>query len=440
MKVLFISDNDLISKRFNGYDYHDILLNYNVESSMIVNNKMSKVDYVHYINPLLVNNFTLSIFKNKHFIEADIVHLQLIQGSLFDINYLPLITRLKPTVITLHDPFFLGGHCVHHFDCEKWKTHCEDCKYLNIKYSIEYDDTALQFAIKKLTINNSYISVIFASEWMNNLVKQSPIWKGKNSFIIPFGINQNIFKPCNTLDAKEKFGIDKNSIVIMFRCQNDPFKGMDIIKYALKNIYSDVKITLIAVGKKGLLNKFKKKYIIKEFEWITDDAFLSGLYQASDIFLMPSSQEAFGLMAIEAMSCGKMVLSTLNTALEYTINHPDCGIAVDHEPEIYKNELQRLLDNFIEIKLRGEKCFEFAKNNYNYDKYFTNLINVYNNVIQQYNNRVSENNIEDVVLITQQLKKYNVDYNNNIKKKQKNIKYIIKLILIKIYNKIFRVI
>jgi len=423
LKVLFIGDNDLISRRFNGYDYYESLLDYNIESSMLVKEKLSDSHFVHCLN-YSIGNFTVSIIKNKHFFDADIVHLHLIHNTPFDINYLPLITRLKPTIITLHDPFFLGAHCIYFFGCEQWKHHCADCQYLDVPFVIKNDDTALNFATKNIAINNSNISAIVASDWMNNLVKQSPIWNNKHIYKLPFGINQNIFKPYNIHDAKIRLGIDKNSITLMFRSQDNPYKGMDIIKYALNNITCNQKITLITVGQKGLLNAYKNIFTIKEFEWVTDDIFLSQLYQAADIFLMPSIQETFGLMAVEAMGCGKMVLATKNTALEKVINHPECGIAVEHNAEIFTNELQRLLNNMDETKERGERCLEFAKNTYLNDVFFLNLVDIYKDTIERFKNRTLDSTTKDTDLILSQLKKYHIDYTLSSNEFQNQNKYL----------------
>jgi glycosyltransferase involved in cell wall biosynthesis len=406
LKVLFIGDNDLYSRGFNGYNYIDSLKKYNVDATMLVGNKMSNSNFVYQIDHT-VNNFTLSILKNKFFVEADIIHLHLIHNTPFDINYLPLITRLKPTIISLHDPYFLSGHCIYHFDCEKWKNCCMDCELLNIPFTIVNDDVALMFFLKKTTIYNSYISAIVASEWMLNLVKQSPIWYEKSIYLLPYWVNKNIFTPCNSEEAKGKLGID-NSITLMFRMQNNIFKGIDIIKYALEKINIDPTIiTLITVGQKGLLNDLKNKFKIIEFDWITDDVLLSQLYQACDIFLMPSRQEAFGLMAAEAMCCGKMILATHNTALECVINHPECGIAVEHNSEIFLNELQRLLDNVDEIKIRGNKSYEYAKAAYCCDNFYTNLLEIYNNTIEQYNTALTKSYKDNICLVLQQLKKHN---------------------------------
>jgi glycosyltransferase involved in cell wall biosynthesis len=404
MKVLHIGDRDLICRRFNGYDYHDYLLKNGVDSTNLVMFKSSDSDYVYSIKQL-DKNFTKSIIKDKLFIDTDIIHFHLIHNTPFDINYLPVITKIKPAVLTLHDSFFMGGHCIHHFLCEKWHTHCYNCQYIDKPFAISADDTALEFEIKRMAIQNSNITAIVASGWMEDKVRKSPIWNQKNVYRLPFGIDQTYFKP--TMDekkAKNVLGIDEDSIVLMFKASNNPYKGLNIIKKSLEKIKFDRKITLITLAEKKLLNDLRNKFIIKEYGWINDDAKLVSLYQACDIFLMPSEQEAFGLMAVEAMSCARMVLSTKGTALETIINAPECGIVVDHNVNDYAKELQRLVDNSTEVKERGKKCLEFAKNNYNQDVFLGSLINIYKKVIETYNNQNKE------ALIISQLMKYQNNY------------------------------
>jgi glycosyltransferase involved in cell wall biosynthesis len=433
MKVLFISDNDLISKRFNGYDYNAILEKYDIELKMLVANKMSNDDFVFQINPG-IDNFTVTIIKSKSFFEADVIHLHLIHNTPFDINFLPLITRLKPTLITLHDCFFLGGHCIHHYTCEKWKTHCADCGFLDNAFKIEYDDTALKFLLLKTAIYNSFITAIVASDWMYNKVRQSYIWKDKKIFLLPFGVNQNIFKRADTITVRKNLGIPVNNTVLMFRCQeNNPYKGLDIILHSLKNIQSTSNITLIAVGTSNncnVLNNYKKNYDLKVYDWITDDNILSQLYQASDIFLMPSKQEAFGLMAVEAMCCGKMVLATTGTALESIINHPHCGIAVEHNADIYLNELQRLLNNKTEIIERGDKSYSFAKETYSETRFYDNLVKIYKDVINYYISCQTDSDIINNKLVISQINKYNNEYLNINTIHQKSLIFRIKKHLI----------
>lgn len=394
MLNLQIGDNDIVGNKFNGHDLHLYLRENGVESNHLVGKKYSNDVYTSAEENSVGVNFAEKILYSKYFAEADIIHLHLIHNTDFNLNYLPIMTKLKPTVITLHEPYFLGGHCTYHLDCEKWKTHCFDCPNLNIPFPLTFDKTALDFEQKKLAIQNSDISAIVASKWMEDKVKQSPIWKDKKVYRIPFGINQEIFKPVNKIEAKKNLGIDADSITLMFRSQQHEYKGFDIIKGALRKIESHKKITLITVFQTNLLDDFKDKFSIIEYDWINDDNLLSQLYQASDLFLMPSSQEAFGMMAIEAFSCGTPVLATKGTALEEVINAPECGITVEHNVEAFAKELQRLIDNPNELKERGLKSLDFAKANYNKDIYVKRIIEVYNEVI---NNHKTDESI-DLVL------------------------------------------
>ena len=394
---LQIGDNDLIGNKFNGHDLHIYLREKGIEANHLIKLKQSN-DENTFIYDFSASYFTEAIIKNKLFLEADIVHLHLIHNTRFDLNYLSIMTRLKPIVISLHDPFFLGGHCIHHFECEKWKKHCFDCSYLDKPFAIEHDDTALKFELKKQAIQNSEIATIVASKWMERKVKQSSIWKDKQIYFLPYGINLENFKPGNIFEVREKLGIDPHSIVLMFRSDVSPYKGLDIIKQALSEIYSERKITILTVSLKGNLNDFKDKFQIIEYGWVKDDKKLIELYQACDIFLMPSKQEAFGMMAIEAMSCEKTVLATKGTALEDVINSPECGLAVSEAD--YTNALQNLMNNPQELISRGKKSLEFAQANYNKDVYVSKMIEIYKGVI------ASHKRDDDANLILDQLNKY----------------------------------
>lgn len=426
---LQVSDYDLAGNKFNGYDLHLYLIENNIDSNYIVRNKLSddintflisNLDNTEYINYLekKINIHALSYFEtydliyNKLFLYADIIHLHLIHNYMFNINLLPLMSKLKPIVWTLHDRWLLSGHCTHSFDCDKWKDKCGDCQYLDILFKMEKDNTAFNFEIKRDIIERSDISFIVASKWMYNKVKESSICKNKKIYLIPFGINQNIFKPRDIAESKKELGIDEDSFVIMFRSDKSEFKGLDIIKKSLEKIKSKSKIVIITVFQKGLLEEFKDKYEIIEYGKVKDDYLLAKLYQTCDIFLMPSKQEAFGMMAIEAMSCGKTVLALEGTALPDVINSPECGIACKEEE--YTEKLQYLIDNPNELIEREKKSLEFAKENYNKDVYVDKIINVYKEVM-------SNHKIDDrYKFILNQLDKY--IKTNPINKSYKNRK------------------
>lgn len=398
IKNLQVSSFDLVGNKFNGHDLHNYLRQEGIDSKQVVLFKESKdINTSKY--DFEKTNSSKDLLRKDFFLNTDIVHLHLVH-NIFDLNYLPMMSRLKATVITLHDPFFLAGHCVHHFDCTKWKTHCSDCPYLNELYPLPNDFSALNFELKKQAVQNSDITAIVASKWLENKVRQSPIWAGKKVYLLPFGIDQEIFRPADKDSARRSLGLPVESRIIFFRSDPSSFKGLDIIKKAISSFDNTDNLVILTAGQTGLLNEFKSKCKIKEFGWIKNDQLLSTLYQACDIFLMPSRQETFGMMAIEAMSCGKTVLAIKGegTALPDTINSPECGLAVDEKD--FSSELKRLLDNPIEMMNRGNKSLDFARKHCSKEIYIQNMITIYKEVIANHHMDASS------TLIMEQLKKH----------------------------------
>ncbi len=395
---LQISSLDLIGNKFNGFDLHLDLRKNGIDSKHLVFIKESD-DVNTYRYNFDTKDATKELLQKEIFLDADIVHMHLIH-NIIDLNYLPIISKLKPTILSLHDPFFLGGHCVHHFDCKKWQTQCMDCSYLNEPFALEKDISALNFKLKEQAIQNSQITAIVASQWMKNKVQQSPIWQGKKIYLLPLGVNQELFKSVSSESAKKKFEIPKESIAIMFRSDTGSFKGLDILKQTLSCLKNQETITLITVGETGRLEEFKNKFNVIEYGWIKDDELLASLYQACDIFLMPSRQETFGMMAVEAMSCGKMVLAleSEGSALPEVIYSPVCGLAVTIDN--FARELQRLIDDPNEIVERGKKSLEYAQKKYSKDVYVKETMKIYSEVMAEH--KITK----EYELLLNQLKKY----------------------------------
>ncbi len=403
---LQISDNDLIGNKFNGHNLHLYLNQNGVRSFSCIRNPKESDDPDTFCIPHAEGaNFAEQILHSRMFHLSDIVHLHHIHNTDFDLQYLPALTRLKPTVITLHECFFLGGHCVHHFDCERWKTQCFDCPYPDVVFPMTRDDSALQFAMKRQAVQNSDISVIVATKWMEEKVKQSPVFAGKEIYVLPFGIDQTVFMPADIREAKAALGISPDALVLMFRSDLNAFKGRDVIENALQKLQCDREVVLLTVVKAGCLQGLDGKYRLMEFGWVADDRKLEKLYQACDLFLMPSRQESFGMMALEAMSCGRMVLATTGSALPDTVHAPECGIAVDEQD--YAAELQRLIDHPDEIRERGDRCLAYARANHSLERYVAGMREVYADVMKKHAPDVN------AALVTEQVLRYTaVDYSD----------------------------
>lgn len=404
MNILQLGDNDLIGNKFNGHDLHLYLNERGHFASHMVMRKESSDSNTHcYGSYKQEESFTKNIFYEQLFVNSDLLHLHLVHNTPFDLNYLRLLARLKPIVWTVHDPWLLSGRCIYPFDCSRWRENCGDCPSLETPFKADHDATALNLALKRTTLQGLPITYVVASRWMEKLLRSSAFFSGEKIRHVPFGIDHAIFKPVATEEARKELGIANDDIVLMFRSDASPFKGLDLIQDALLKLKVKKHVTILTVGQNGLLGSVSRRFSLREFGWLKDDRQLARLYQASDLFLMPSRQEAFGMMAIEAMSCGKLVLAIPGTALPDVINAPECGVVA--EESLFAAELQQLLDNFDEIRRRGVLSLLFAQKNYNKEIYIDRILSVYADAID------SHNQTDDAAYVLQQLKEYSLKKN-----------------------------
>ncbi len=324
------------------------------------------------------------IMRLPAFKEADLIHLHIIHSGYFSLCSLPKLTRLKPTVWTLHDPWAMTGHCIYPMDCQRWKIGCGKCPDLKVDFSLLRDNTRLLFDYKRIIYKKSKFDIIVASKWMQNMVENSPLFEDKKIHLVPFGIDLNFFTPLTTQSARQRFNISNDTIVICFRALNTPFKGLPYILAALEKIKTHQRICLLTLNCYDTVKQFADKFQIIELGWSNDQVLVRDALAASDIFLMPSTAEAFGMMAIEALACAKPVVVFDVGSLPEVTFAPSVGLSVPaRDSGALATALTRLIDNPDERQNRGQKGRKIAEQFYSDELYSKRIAQVYEEVSQR---------------------------------------------------------
>jgi glycosyltransferase involved in cell wall biosynthesis len=405
MNVLQVTAWDNLGQQFNGYQIHNALLNLG-EKSNIAANKVSNAQPNIY---QLGNNLTrkldqyllkiegkLSLYSilalsattlyfSPYYQQADVIHLQLIHAeSFFSLFNLPLMSRAKKIVWTLHDPWLLSGHCVHSLDCDRWLTGCGNCPDLTLSFPIKRDTTALMWKLKHWIMHHSQITLVVASQWMYKRVQQSPILSHLPCHIIPLGLDTKIFQPREKSKFRARFGIPLDAQVLSFRYKSgtDSFKGWQWLEQSLTSLEIDKPTYLISFDDKGGMEKLKNKYNVIELGWVQDQDLLCDALNATDIFLMPSIAESFGMMAVEAMACGTPVIVFEDTALQEVVQAPRAGIAVPYKnAKALTEAIANLLQDSDLRKQLSKSALELVRSEYDIRLYIDRHISLYENII-----------------------------------------------------------
>lgn len=407
IKVLEVNNIDLPGKSFNGYNMILDLKDKNISIKQAVIIKQSQNDNVVKI----LNNESLNKiydifekFESKNSIhnlfsitspalmdlesykESDLIHFHMFHNTKLSIPSLLEIAKTKKLIITLHDPWFLTGRCVHFYDCNKWREGCYKCSNLNSLFPFLSDNCHEMWKIKKYVFDNIKIDIVVTSKWMYDLVKTSPILKNQNNIhFIPLGIDYAKFNvTISKENARKHFNISKKNIVLFLRAQNE-FKGTEYILDALCKLKVKENITILTCDEKDLLNKIKNKFQIIDLGSINENE-VSLAMRACDIFLMPSKAESFGMMAVEAMSCSRPVIIFNNTALPSVTHAPNCGYIVKNRDA---NELCRaikyLIENPEEREKRGQLGRKICSKYYSYGRYNEEIKKMYKEIYKRPN-------------------------------------------------------
>ena len=320
--------------------------------------------------------------RMEAFREADLVHYHIIHSGFLSMQSLPAMTAEKPSLWTLHDPWAMTGHCIHPFSCQRWKTGCGQCPDLKTDFAIQRDTTALNFRLKRMAYRRSNFEILVASSWMENMVRQSPLMDGVPVHKVPFGLDLDFFKPGDQAAAKARLGIEPHRLVLCFRSVVNDFKGLQYVIEALDRLQTQVPICLLTLNDKGRIEKFKDRFQVVELGWTNDDSVMQDVYSATDLFLMPSLADSFGLMAVEAMACGKPTICFEGTALPEVVFTPEAGLAVpSRDSAALAAAMARLIGDPQERLARGASSRELAEQHYDIRLQAERMVDVYERVI-----------------------------------------------------------
>lgn len=290
------------------------------------------------------NFWTKRILRSSSFKNCDIVHLHLIQPDGLSLSNFKKITENKPTIWTWHDPWPLTGHCVYPDTCKNWKLNCRNCPDLSRPFLVQ-KDRAFQNRIEKYrAYKECNFRVHVSSKWMVDMINRSNLQLRHSPILLelPSDFN-NIRKDELRKKFVSDYEIPNDHIVVGIRDTKQFQKNPKLIQDTLIRLPRQ-KLVFVSIDDTGLLAPFKDKFKIIELGHLSFDSDLLQFYSGLDIFLNLSTNESYGMMALEALLSGATSVCFANTATSEIV-HKYGGVLLNE-----KNDLYEFLDS-----LKGNK-------------------------------------------------------------------------------------
>ncbi|MGB5008546.1 MAG: glycosyltransferase [Ferruginibacter sp.] len=293
---------------------------------------------------------------------ADIIYIHWVLNGFFNYNSFKQVARLnKPVIIFLHDMWGITGGCHHSFTCEKYKTTgCNNCPVFP---GDKINDLSAKGFKKKLKLYTKYKNLFFVSpsRWLYNCTKESLLSKHRPVFHIPNIIDTTLFKPVDKAVAKQILNIDAAETVITFGAVtvNSPYKGWVYLLKALEllkqdNSLSNVTVLIFGSGyNKEIADvlPFKTRFM----GFLSDEYSISLVYNASDVFIVPSVADNLPTTVLECLSCGTPVVGFNVGGIPDMIRHRENGYLANYKDAAdITNGILYCINNKIKGAIRPE--------------------------------------------------------------------------------------
>jgi len=340
--------------------------------------------YIHRVNVinkpyLLALSFWISLRKALDNFNRQLGGFDIIHGN--NLTNLLIFQRTIPQIVTVHSLSSLS------INAEKPNV---------FKRLFDKGENNCFFKYLECSILNRSDIIIANSLYTKKAICTDDEFSVKESkiFVIPNGASIKIADPLQRDEEfamRNKLGLG-NYPVILFVGRLVPRKGLHYLIQAMKNLNRDgIRAKLIVVGDGS--DRFTYIDLVNEldlndqvmFTGYIDSNFLEKIYSLSNVVAIPSINEPFGIVVLDAMMAGKPIVAFDSGALPEILEDNVNGILVKSEdPIAFSEALSKYLSDLDLAQKVGRRNLEEVLSKYSWGKYAEELDRVYNFAIMKH--------------------------------------------------------
>jgi glycosyltransferase involved in cell wall biosynthesis len=242
---------------------------------------------------------------------ADVVNLHWVAGF---VDYQAFFSAIdRPVVWTLHDMNPFTGGCHYSYGCDAFTNRCGVCPQLGS--SSPGDLSAAVWKRKTQAFRGlapSQLSIVAPSRWLAEQAARSSLFNDRPIQVIPYGLDvTDTYAPRKKEPIRDVLGIPHDARVVLFVAETVTGlrKGFSILANALTEAARGVeKLYLVSLGASP--PALDAPVPLLHLGSVNNDRFVAMVYNASDLFVIPSLHDNLPNTVLEAMACGVPVVGT----------------------------------------------------------------------------------------------------------------------------------
>ena len=352
---------ELLTTNDNGDDVLDVPLCRKIEYYRIPTYFFPR--FSPSITPLREFAFSwpLTTWLWQHITDYDLVHVHALFSYAATVSM--TIARLKQ-VPYINQPH--GLLCEWSLQQSKWKKKI----YLSL--------------IERSNLQHSSITLLTSTKEIKEI---EPLNLGVPPVVIPLGLEISPPLPDSRQKIQEIFNISPEEKIILFLSRLHYKKGLDYLIPALSRVKKP-KLTFILAGNGSpeyeaqisqLLTSHNLDHCTHRPGFVTGEM-KDILLQGSDIFILTSHSESFGVVVLEAMAAGLTTIVTPGVALASMIEENQVGYVPQLDVLEIAKTIEHCLNHPQEAKATGDRARQFILNNYTWDTIGDKMVAVYQDI------------------------------------------------------------
>ena len=267
------------------------------------------------------------ITRLPEFQEADVIHLHWINQGMLSLGGIQKILRSgKPVVWTMHDIWPATAICHLTLGCRSFTSACKSCRLLPGGSTLAQS----VWRKKQRLLEEGNIYFVACSRWLEQEAKASALLKGHKITSIPNPIDIHIYNRCNKQEARQRLGLPADKKLILFVSQRvtNRNKGMDYLIEACDKLKDLPQLGVVILG--GHAEEVTTQLPTFPLGYVNDEHRIVDVYNAVDVFVLPSLSENLPNTIMEAMACGVPCVGFRVGGIPEEIDHKQNGYVADY--------------------------------------------------------------------------------------------------------------
>ena len=327
------------------------------------------------------------ITRRPEFREADVIHLHWVNQGLLSLRGLRrILDSGKPVVWTMHDMWPATAICHLTLGCEEYRHGCGSCPYL--PGHSRHDLAARVWRRKELLLQGRSIHFVACSQWLATEARGSRLLQGQEVTSIPNPIDTRVFCRRDRMAARQRLGLPADRRLILFAAQRatNAYKGMDYLVEACRQLVAQHpemcdNTALVILG--GCADEVAAQMPLPSHAlgYVSDTDRIVDVYNAADVFVLPSLSENLPNTIMEAMACGVPCLAFGVGGIPEEIDHLHNGyVARYRDAADLARGLHWLLDE-ADRETLGREAVRHVAQHYSQHAVAMRYIDLYNRLL-----------------------------------------------------------